>query len=126
MKKYLMIIMVAVLGMTMTSCLTKTKATVDVKVVNLLGLPQANEVVCMFTSDEWDEYVRTPAEASRRITTDAAGLASFNIQKIYFDVLDNTATLYFAIFDGNDDVVDYKAVTVRTGDKAIIELTKKK
>lgn len=125
MKKYLIIIMVAVLGMTMTSCLTKTKATVDVQVVDILGVPQDGQVVCMFTNDDWDEYTRVPADASKRVVTDANGVASFNIQGIYFDVLDKTATLYFAIFDGADKVVDFKAITVRQGDKESLKLTKK-
>jgi len=125
MKKYLMIIMVAVLGMTMTSCLTKTKATVDVQVVDILGVPQDGQVVCMFTNDDWDEYTRVPADASKRVVTDANGVASFNIQGIYFDVLDKTATLYFAIFDGDDKCVDYKAITVRQGGKESLKLTKK-
>ncbi len=121
MKKFIIVLLAAVLGLSMTSCLTKTKATVDVKVINVVDEPVEGATVYMFTTAAWDA-VRLPAGAEKRELTNASGIASFSIQGIYLD-LDNTATLYFALFDASGkEVIDYKAVTVKSGDKKEIEL----
>ena len=124
MKKFFIILMAAVFGLSMTSCLTKVKGTVEVKVVSDFGDPVEGETVYMYTSTSWDDFVRTPATAERRIITDAEGIANFNIQGIYFGI-DNIATLYFAIYDKNGkNVESYKAVQLKAGETKTIELEK--
>ena len=124
MKKFLIILMVAFIGMTMTGCIVKTKATVDVKVVNRLGVAQSGQTVYMFEADDWDASFRTPAHAEKSIVTDEEGMASFNIQGIYLDVLDGQATLYFAVFDKEGKEIEgYKATTVKAGDQKSLEIT---
>ena len=125
MKKFLIILVAAVIGLSMTSCLTKTKATVDVTVVNVIGEPLDGETVYMFTSETWNESFRTTDYAAKTAVTDGEGHATFNIQGIYLDVLDKQATLYFALFDQNGlNVIASKAVTVKAGDKKEIEIEK--
>ena len=60
MKKFIIVLLAAVLGLSMTSCLTKTKATVDVKVINVIDEPIEGATVYMFTTSAWDA-VRLPA-----------------------------------------------------------------
>lgn len=122
MKKFIIVLLAAVLGLSMTSCLTKTKATVKVTVTDALGMPVEGETVYMFTTASWDA-VRLPANAEKRELTNKDGVATFNIQGIYLDVIDNTATLYFAVFEASGDKVRaYKAVAVKAGDNKEVEI----
>jgi len=119
MKKLFVILFAAVLGFSFVGCkrLAEVKATVNVKVVNLLGVPQDGQIVYMFSSYIWDEPLhRTPSSARDNVVTESDGVASFDIRQIDLD--GDKTTFHFAVFDKEgENILGEKAVSVKAGDK---------
>ena len=122
MKKILIVMLAAVLGLSLTGCNSDSKsdATVKVKVVDLLGLPQSGETVYMFKAQKWDqgESFREVTFKDKSAVTDNNGVATFELQETFdLDIIDSQTTLYFATF-GNDGktIKGQTAVTVKKGE----------
>ena len=122
MKKILIVMLAAVLGLSLTGCQSngKNDATVKVKVVDLLGLPQSGETVYMFNAQKWDqgESFREVIFKDKSAVTDNNGVATFELQETFdLEIIDSQTTLYFATF-GNDGktIKGQTAVTVKKGE----------
>ncbi|MBQ1858858.1 MAG: hypothetical protein II605_03650 [Paludibacteraceae bacterium] len=104
--------------------LTATKATVSVTVKNQLGITQANVPVYMYAEEEVEGIF--PAEYSKKLTTEEDGVAVFELNLMDFpeSLIGGEATFYFVVYNGNGDVDDYRAVTVKKGANKRIELVK--
>ena len=85
MKKILIVMLAAILGLSLTGCNSDSKsdATVKVKVVDLLGLPQSGETVYMFKAQKWDqgESFREVIFKDKSAVTDNNGVATFELQE---------------------------------------------
>lgn len=122
MKKILIMLLAAVFGLSLTGCKSdsKSNATVKVKVVDLLGLPQSGETVYMFKAQTWDqgESFREVLFKDKSSVTDNDGVATFELQETFdLEIIDSQTTLYFATF-GNDGktIKGQTAVTVKQGE----------
>ncbi|MBQ7648898.1 MAG: hypothetical protein IJS92_07490 [Paludibacteraceae bacterium] len=122
MKKILIMLLAAVFGLSLTGCNSDSKsdATVKVKVVDLLGLPQSGETVYMFKAQKWDqgESFREVTFKDKSAVTDNNGVATFELREAFdLEIIDSQTTLYFATF-GNDGktIKGQTAVTVKKGE----------
>ena len=124
MKKLFVVLLAAVLGFSFVGCkrLAQVQATVDVKVVNLLDVPQEGCTVYMFTSTSWDMSHRTPIFAEDKVVTEKDGIATFELRAL--DLGGDKETFHFAVFAQDDEtIIDAKAATVKSGDKKELTLT---
>ena len=127
MKKILMLIAVAFVALSFSSCkFVKTEAIVDVQVKNKLSAPVGfGEAVYIF-SDGADYTDKTKAKYSR--ITDDAGVARFNLKSpIDFApswMADQEFTFFFATFDEEGNCTGYVAKTVESGSQYTITLKK--
>lgn len=121
MKKFLIIMLAAVMGLSLTACQSgKADATVKVKVVSLLGIPQAGESVYMFKATTWNHSTsfRTPLHKHKVAVTDQDGVATFELQETFdLEIIDSQTTLYFATFDKDGQTIKGQtAVTIKKGE----------
>ena len=118
MKKGLFLAMLALVVVAFSSCQMKTRATVELTVVNTLGIPQSGIQVFQFSSLKWNDptLAHTPENASRYLYTDQEGKVTFDLTWIDLEVIDTQTTLHYAVFDREGDVIGKTAVTVRQGE----------
>ena len=124
--KKIQILLMAIVAMTLSSCLFKTEATVDVTVLNPNGEKVgAGEIVYKFIgSDKSSLY---PSNADRTVATDAAGVAHFELKSPGDFVpsglgYDDQQTFRFCTYDENNNRNGETAVTVKPGENKSIEI----
>jgi hypothetical protein len=117
MKKGLIFAMLALSVILMTSCFRGTRASVDVTVKNKLGLTQSNVEVCMFKADTWSDFSHTPQNADKTSVTDLEGVATFELTTldIMETVFDGKNTVYFVVFDREDNILGQVPQSVKMG-----------
>ncbi len=58
----------------------------------------------------------TPFHSDKTVVTESNGVATFNLQDTYdLDVSDSQTTLYFGVFDTNNNVLGSTAITIEKG-----------
>ena len=58
----------------------------------------------------------TPFHSDKTVVTESDGVATFNLQDVYdLDVINSQTTLYFGVFDNNDNILDHTAITIEKG-----------
>jgi hypothetical protein len=120
MKKF-QFLLAALVAVVMTSCF-KTEATVDVTVTKA-GQPQAGVDVykAVAHGDIGGGYYKENYKEAP-VKTNAAGVAHFEL-KSPDDFApssvgaDETITVYFAVFDAQDECLAFKSLQVKTGEK---------
>lgn len=118
MKKFLFILMAAVLSLSFAGCTPGTKATVNVKVTKL-GIAQSGVSVYMFDASSWNQSAsfRTPFYKDKVSVTGDDGIAVFELNRGDLELIDSQTTLYFATFaSDNKTITGQTAVTVKSGD----------
>ena len=124
--KKIQVVLLAVLAMTMSSCLFKTEATVDVSVKNMLGVPAgAGELVYKFKGSDVSVNYRENANGS--VATDASGVAHFELKSPEDFVpsgvgYEDQQTFIFCTYDKNGDLNGQTAVTIKPGEKKSVEI----
>ncbi len=104
----------------LTGCkLTKTQATVNVSVTRL-GIPQSGISVCQHDVN-FEKGIRGKLFADNIAITESDGIASFDIKGASFG-FDDKVTLYYVVYDENDNVKAYVGTTVKKGDEKNIEI----
>ena len=122
MKKILIVMLAAVLGLSLAGCQSngKSDATVKVQVVDKSGVPQSGETVYMFKATKWDQgdSFREVFYKDKSAVTESDGIATFELQEtLDLEIIDNQTTLYFATFEANGETIKgYTAVTVKKGE----------
>jgi len=123
MKKYLLILVAAVIGLSMVGCkrMAETKAEVNVTVLSAMSQKIDGATVYAFTSYYWNSTDNhSKFEAFDHQITNAEGVANFKIPALF---LSDKETFYFAVFDDNLGFVKAsKAVEVRVGDEKSLTL----
>lgn len=127
MKKSLFILLTVLMSaVVMTGCglfsMTKTGATVNIKVVNLIGTPQSGEMVYKYSGDATDTELANKSMADSYVATDQDGIAEFSIMNAEL-LLDDQATFYFETFDKDGKVSGRKAVTIKKGKEVTETIT---
>ena len=57
-----------------------------------------------------------PFHSDKTIITDNEGIATFTLKETFdLDVIDDQTTLYFGVFDGNDNILGQTALTIEKG-----------
>lgn len=124
--KKIQVVLLAVLAMTMSSCLFKTEATVDVSVKNMLGVPAgAGELVYKFKGSDVSVNYRENANSSA--ATDGNGVARFELKSPEDFVpsgvgYEDRQTFVFCTYDKNGDLNGQTAVTIKPGEKKSVEI----
>jgi len=116
------ILLAALAAVVMSSCMFKTEATVDVTVMKD-GKTQAGVEVykAVAHGDVTPSYYKQNYKDAP-VKTNAAGVAHFEL-KSPDDFApssvgaDETITVYFAVFDANDDCLAFEPLKVKTGEK---------
>ena len=122
MKKYLLILLVAVLGYGFTSCKKKPAATLNVTVLDAFSetTPISGVDVCVFTTYEWENEYHVMANALYHQATDNYGMASFKIDGFWLN--ENGSTMYCTVMDAKGEPVSYKQVIVKPGETSEVTL----
>jgi hypothetical protein len=119
MKKYLVFAILSVLFLgTFSSCNKDEDINTFAKVmVKESGQPQTAVSVYMFRDNKGPNTpFFTPFNSDRTVVTESDGVATFNLQDTFdLEIIDSQTTLYFGIFDLNDNVLDYTAITIEKG-----------
>ena len=110
-------------AMVLTGCIKKDAATVNVKVVNKLTMPQANVQVYMYSGNLSDEFLKNKVHATTNIATDEDGVATFEINSLSFGVASDQATFIFETFDEDGNVTGKVAATVKKGGSKDVTLS---
>ncbi|MBO5619411.1 MAG: hypothetical protein J5902_05435 [Paludibacteraceae bacterium] len=119
MKKILFALLAAVLTLSFAGCTPATKATVNVKVTNKLGLAQNGVSVYMFDASSWNQSAsfRTPFYKDKVSVTGEDGIAIFELDRMDLELTDSQTTLYFATFaEDNKTITGQTAVTIKSGE----------
>ena len=121
MKKYLFILLVAVVGFAFTSCKNQP-ATVNVTVVDAWTETEPVESVdvCVFTSYAWENETHLISNAIQHKVTDANGLATFSIHSFWLG--SKGTIMYVATFDAKGLAQTSKQITVTPGQTTDVEL----
>lgn len=92
---------------------TYAKITVKKNGVNKAGVP-----VYMFSDDQGPATnFFEPFFSDRTVVTESNGVATFELREVFdLEVVDPQTTLYFGIFDGNDNALGSAALTVKKGE----------
>ena len=117
MKKYLLFLLVAVLGFGFTSCKKQPEAKVKVTVLNnLTGEPVDGKTVYLFDAATWNSTLgRTVGQSIANSNTDPEGIATITLSGFKANLYG--PTFYVAFFDGKGvDVLDNKVVELKPGD----------
>ena len=121
--KKIQIVLMAIIAMTMSSCLFKTEATVDVTVKNPLGITVgAGELVYKFVGTDKSTMYSSNADGS--VATNASGVAHFELKSPGDFVpsgvgYDDQQTFIFCTYDKNGKRNGQMAVTLKPGDKNV-------
>ena len=120
--KILLAMVVVASAVLMTSCVTKEKATVNVKVTTVLGSAVSGETVYQFSQTTKDVHgLTTKMFADATAVTDADGIAEFSLKSLDFGV-DDRVTLYYVTYDNKGNVNGEAAVTVKKGESKEVSL----
>jgi len=131
MKKGILFLCIALIGMAFTSCSDDDEAPilgayVGVTVKNLAGTLQDGVKVYMFKNVNPDEDTDI-ASATKVETTDANGVAHFKLNLTELSITESQTYLYFAVYYNVGDDVIFKAgdqgVTVKRDDEKNITIT---
>ncbi len=120
------VLLLALAAVTMSSCLFKTEATVDVSVKNMLGISAgAGELVYKFKGS--DVNINNRENANGSVATDASGVAHFELKSPEDFVpsgvgYDDQQTFIFCTYDKNGDLNGQTAVTIKPGEKKSVEI----
>ena len=118
------ILLLAFVGIMMTSCMFKTEATVDVEVTQK-GKPLAGVTVYKFNDTGLGESGTLHQENnSGKAVTNAGGIAHFDLKSpddfapgsVAGQEVSETNTFFFCTYDANGDRNAMVAVTLKTGD----------
>lgn len=121
--KKIQIVLMAIIAMTMSSCLFKTEATVDVTVKNPLGIKVgAGELVYKFNGTDKSTLYSSNADGS--VATNASGVAHFELKSPEDFVpsgvgYDDQQTFIFCTYDKSGNLNGQTAVTVKPGEKNV-------
>ena len=124
--KKIQVVLLAIIAMTMSSCLFKTEATVEVTVKNPLGMTVgAGELVYKFKGS--DLNVSNRENANGNVATDASGVAQFELKSPEDFVpsgvgYDDQQTFIFCTYDKDGKLNGQTAVTVKPGEKKSAEI----
>ena len=125
-KNFFILLTVLMSAVVMTGCglwgLAKTGATVNIKVVNLVGTPQSGEMVYKYSGDATDTELANKSMADAYVATDQDGIAEFSIMNAEL-LLDDQATFYFETFDKDGKVSGRKAVQIKKGHEVTETIT---
>ena len=125
MKKFIVILLTTVFGLSLNSCnpFTDSKAIVNVKVTKA-GVAQEGISVYMFTSSKWNQTdKRYPTYCSKQIITDSEGVAMFDLATMDLELTETQSTFYFATFDKDGKKITGKtACTIKKGETVDKEL----
>ena len=121
-KNFLMLAVIAG-AMVLTGCIKKDAATINVKVVNKLTMPQANVQVYMYSGNISDELLKNKVNATTNIATDENGVATFEINSLSFGVASDQATFIFETFDEDGNVTGKVPTTVKKGGSKDVTLS---
>lgn len=125
-KNFFILLAVLISAVVMTSCgiwgLAKTGATVNIKVVSLLGVPQSGEMVYKYSGDATDAELASKSMADANVATNQEGIAEFSIMNAEL-LLDDQATFIFETFDKDGKVSGKKAVTIKKGKEVTETIT---
>lgn len=110
-------------AMVLTGCIKKDAATINVKVVNKLTMPQANVQVYMYSGNISDELLKNKVNATTNIATDENGVATFEINSLSFGVASDQATFIFETFDEDGNVTGKVPTTVKKGGSKDVTLS---
>jgi hypothetical protein len=114
MKKYLLILLVALVGVGFTSCKKKAAGTVVITVTDVLGEPVKGTDVCVFTSYEWTNESHILQNALYNKATDANGEAIIKIDGFWLN--ENGTTFYCALCNAQGIAIDSEQITVKPGE----------
>lgn len=127
--KKLQVVLLTIVAITMSSCLFKTEATVDVTVKNMLGMNVGSgEIVYKFKGTDANTANKENAYGSA--ATNAGGVAHFELKSPNDFVpsdfgYDDQQTFVFCTYDNDGKKNGQAAVTVKPGDKNVaIEIRK--
>ena len=124
--KKIQVVLMAIIAMTMSSCLFKTEATVDVTVKNPLGITVgAGELVYKFNGSDFS--VNHKENANGSVATDASGVARFELKSPGDFVpsgvgYEDQQTFIFCTYDKDGNLNGQTAVTVKPGEKKNAEI----
>ncbi len=113
MKSKVYLLLVLIVTVLFTGCMTKKDATIIVKVTKL-GIVQQNVPVYMFEAGLEDSLYGLKSSADKIIATDSDGIAEFGIMKVQF-LIDDQATFVFVTYNDNGKINGKVAVSVRKG-----------
>lgn len=102
MRKYLFLLLTAVLTLSLTGCklFSDRKATVKVTVLDRWGAKVSGEEVFMFTAVTWDDTEKRQAKNCLRSEfTESDGIAVFELNTIEMNWVSDRTTLHFATFN---------------------------
>ena len=122
MKKILVIMLTTVFGLMLAGCngTKKADATVNIKVVSTLGIPQSGESVYMFKATTWNhsESFRQVFHKDKVSVTNSEGVAVFELREAFdLEIVDSQTTLYFATFEQDGKTIKGQtAVTIKSGE----------
>ena len=129
--KKIQLFLAAIVAVAMTSCVKfKTEATVDVEVTKA-GSPAAGIQVYKFKDNGLGEgTTHSKSNASGNATTNAGGVAHFDLKSpddldpsnVAGLDLEDQATFYFCTYDAEDTRNGIVTVSVKTGDKKTVQL----
>ena len=119
MKKFIVILLTAVFGLSLNSCnpFTDSKAIVNVKVTKA-GVPQADITVYMFTSSTWNKQEKQlPTYSSKQIITDSECIAVFDLATMDLELTETQSTFFFATFsEDGKKITGQTACTIKKGE----------
>ena len=118
--KLLSILLSTVLLMTITSCDkedAETGATAEVKVMES-GTIKTGVTVHMFSEQTGPSTTFfEPFFAKKTVITESDGIATFILQDIIdLEAIDNQTTLYFAVFNDDEEELGRTAMTIEKGE----------
>lgn len=116
MKKLLPILMMFLL--VFSACKKEEVKTIAEITVKSNGSNQSGTTVYMFSSNQSpNSSFFTPFFTTRSVVTDANGIAKFELQETFdLDVINSQTTLYFGVFDNDDEVLGQTAITIKVGE----------
>ena len=114
MKKYLLILLVAVLGFGFTGCKKKPAATIEVYVTDVDGDPIKGADVCVFFQSTWESQLHILQNAEYKEATNADGVAFIKISGFWLS--ENGTPFYCAVCDAQGAAADYEQIIVKPGE----------
>ena len=122
MKKYLLILLVALVGVGFTSCKKKPAATLRVAVLDAFSEtePVTGCDVCVFSNYSWENEMHVMSNALYHLATDNAGVVTFTVDGFWLS--EKGTIMYVSTMDGKGVPVAYKQVTLKPGETTEVVL----